>query len=81
MTTRVPIRNIIIVLEDNGDEIQGTDALAMAISTLNCKSYVLRSARLAELRGEITIIPSSGGRGRKTIYKRNRNQPGLPRKR
>ncbi len=71
---------ILVFIENNNDEVQGTQQLTLALSTLNCKSYILRSARMLQVDGRITIIPSHGGRGKKTIYKRNRNQPGIARK-
>ncbi|MBI5950191.1 MAG: hypothetical protein HY865_00925 [Chloroflexi bacterium] len=71
---------IILVLEERGGEVQGTEALALALGALNCKSYIIRSARRLQSDGEITICKSCGGRGRKTTYKRNRNQPGNPRR-
>ena len=64
------LRKLIRVLDLHGGEVQGTENLALELSTLNCKSYVIRAARFAEQIGEITIIPSAGGRGRKSIYKR-----------
>jgi hypothetical protein len=71
---------IMIVIEENNGEIQGTEQLALALASLNCKSFVVRSAQRLQEAGEITICKSCGGRGRKTIYKRNRNQPGIARK-
>lgn len=71
---------IIIVLDENNGEVQGTEDLALALSLLNCKSFVVRSAKRLQATGQITICKSCGGRGKKTIYKRNRNQPGNARK-
>lgn len=71
---------ILLVIDENG-EIAGTETLACTLNLNNNKGYVIRSARLLQRAGVLTIIPSNGGRGKKTIYKRNRNQPGVPRKR
>jgi DNA-binding IscR family transcriptional regulator len=69
---------IIIVIDRNGGEVQGSEELALELNT--SKYYVRAIAqRLARL-GEITICRSCGGRGNKTVYKRNRNQPGLARR-
>lgn len=69
---------IMLVLDENG-EIAGTETLTLAINTR--KYWTIINARRLEAEGEITIIPSNGGRGKKTIYKRNRNSPGQRRKR
>lgn len=71
---------IMLVLDENG-EIAGTESLACTLNMNNSKSYVIRSARILQNNGELIIIPSNGGRGKKTIYKRNRNSPGQRRKR
>lgn len=73
------IQTIIAVIEDNGDALQGTEALALQVGA--AKHYVIKCARVIQHDNLITIIPSNGGRGRKTVYKRNRNSPGAPRKR
>lgn len=75
------IRRAIVVIIDEQDTVEGTCALAEKLNMLNTKSYLVRSARILADQGEITIIPSRGGRGIKTVYKRNRNQPGQPRRR
>ncbi len=72
-------QTIIAVIETNGDTIQGTEQLALQVGA--AKHYVIKCARIIEHDNLITITPSNGGRGRKTVYKRNRNQPGLARKR
>ena len=58
----------------------GTEQLQNITNTRR-RSYLLKCVRTLQHDGLITIIPSNGGRGHKTIYKRNRNQPGMPRKR
>lgn len=69
---------ILIVLDDDGGETHGTDSLA---SRLNAgKPWLIKSVRVLEKDGELTIIPSRGGRGHRTIYKRNPNSPGQPRR-
>ena len=67
---------IIIVIEQNGGEIEGSENLALEIGT--AKHYVLKCARRLHRIGLITICPSCGGRGRKTKY--ISGAPGLPRK-
>jgi len=69
---------IIIVIDRNGGEVQGSEELALELNT--AKHYVLTCARRLARLGEITIRRSCGGRGNKTVYKRNRNQPGLARR-
>lgn len=73
-------QGILIEIENNGGEVHGTEDLLFKVTTVNCKSFMLDLARRLEEEGEITITRSKGGRGRKSIFKRNRNQPGLPRK-
>lgn len=80
-TSTLPaVRRAIVIILDHNETIEGTETLATQLNLLNSKSYVIRSARILQDAGEITIIPSRGGRGLKTVYKRNRNQPGLPRR-
>jgi hypothetical protein len=67
-------------LRANGGVFHGTEKFILEISTINSKTRILRIARDLEERGTIAIIPSRGGRGRKTIYKINRNSPGAPRR-
>jgi hypothetical protein len=71
---------IIQIIEQHGDEVHGTAKLADDAGCVNQKSYLIKCAHVLQSNGQIVIIPSRGGRGRKTVYKRNRNQPGLPRK-
>ncbi len=73
------IKAIIAAIETNDGTVLGTETLALEVGA--AKHYVIKCARVIQHNNLITIIPSSGGRGRKTIYKRNRNQPGSPRKR
>lgn len=64
---------------DEGDgEVQGTSHLAQHLNT--DEHWIRKCARALERAGLIKIIPSRGGRGRMTIYKRNPNSPGQPRK-
>lgn len=74
------ISAIIIILDGHNGEVQGTESLALELGALNSKKDVLMFARRLQDQGAITICRSRGGRGQKTIYKRNRNQPGLARK-
>ena len=64
---------------DSIGEIQGTEQIANEFNP-NSKSWIIALLRRLEARGVIHIIRSSGGRGHKTIYRRNRNSPGQPRK-
>lgn len=80
VTTLPTVRRAIVLILDDNETIEGTETLATELNMINSKSYVVRSARILQTEGEITIIPSRGGRGLKTIYKRNRNQPGQPRR-
>lgn len=65
-------------IEQHGGTVEGTETLSLTVGTR--KWYLIECTRAMQRDGIITIIPSIGGRGRKTIYKRNRNQPGKPRK-
>jgi predicted transcriptional regulator len=66
------------VLEENNGEVQGTAHLADQLKT--DEHWLRKCARVLAHAGLITIIPSRGGRGKRTIYKRNPNSTGLPRK-
>lgn len=76
--TQSTIRDAILIMLDQAEEIHGTDALARTLNT--DKPWLIRSVRVMERRGQLTIIPSRGGRGNRTVYKRNRNSSGQPRK-
>lgn len=68
-------------LDRHGGEIHGTEHLAYDLLNCDNKSHVLSLLRRAEEQGDVIIIQSAGGRGRKTIIrKRNRNSPGQPRR-
>ena len=71
---------ILRTIDSNKGTVSGTEYL-QHITNIRRRSYLLKCVRAIQHDGLITIIPSIGGRGRKTIYKRNPNQPGLPRKR
>lgn len=73
------IRDSIIMIINHEEEIHGTEQLALALNAKD-KHWLIVNARTLSDQGEIEIIPSSGGRGRKTIYKRNRNSAGMARK-
>ena len=60
------------------EEIAGTEDISLDLNCIN-KVWVLHCLHTLEQAGLITII-RGGGRGHKTVYRRNRNQPGLPRK-
>jgi hypothetical protein len=68
----------IISLLDQCGEIHGTQHLV--VITCTDRRYVTRVLRKLEADGIITTLRTFGGRGRKSVYKFNRNQPGLPRK-
>jgi hypothetical protein len=65
---------------DSTPELHGTEEIAIRFSGVDSKSWILRMLRRLQDKGIITIIPSRGGRGHKTVYRRNRNSPGQPRK-
>jgi hypothetical protein len=60
-------------------ELRGTEQIALDIN-VSRKSWMIEILRRLASRNEVIIIPSIGGRGKKTIYIRNRNSPGQPRK-
>lgn len=69
---------IVLLIDARDGEVRGTEELALALNAP--KNWVIKRVRIAQANGELRIIQSRGGRGNKTIYKRNRNQPGLARK-
>jgi DNA-binding IscR family transcriptional regulator len=75
--TRTQFR-ILLLIEEQGGEIQGSEKLSTALEAN--KTFILRLTEQLRDSGEITICKSCGGRGKKTVYKRNRNQAGLARK-
>jgi hypothetical protein len=79
MTPNKFMPNIIIVIDAHGGEFHGTRDLACAINAETHIARFMRYARELEQLGEITICRGNG-RGNKTIFKRNRNSTGLPRK-
>jgi hypothetical protein len=66
-------------LDAKGGTLEGTETIALSINVRR-KSWLREILRRLASGGSITIIPSRGGRGNKTVYKRNRNSPGQPRK-
>jgi hypothetical protein len=70
---------ILIMLDEHDGEIHGTELLARHLNA--DKPWIIKCVRVIESDGQIEIIPSRGGRGHRTIYRRNPNSPGLPRKR
>lgn len=72
------LKRIEALIAEHGT-IHGTENFALLVRAKS-KSNLIQYLRVIAQRGEITIVPSSGGRGRKTVYKRNRNSPGYPRK-
>lgn len=74
------IKNLILAeLENNDDEIFGTENIAQRLLANN-HAWVRRVLDLLEQDGELEIIRTRGGRGHKNIIRRNRNSPGYPRK-
>lgn len=72
---------IAIVEELNSqDEIRGTEHMSYGLLGCSNKSWTIKKLRELMDDGLLLILPSRGGRGHKTIYKRNRNSPGSPRK-
>lgn len=70
---------IVELIFSPGQEIQGTRAFAQAIGYSDIRSFV-RQARKCQRMGFIQIIPGRRGRGKKSIYRLNRNSPGYRRK-
>lgn len=72
---------ILIVLDEHG-QVEGTEHFVLDLLGQTCgdKYYISGLLKNLAANGEIVINKSSGGRGRKTIYKRNRNQAGMPRR-
>ena len=70
---------MIDVLDKNDGEMRGTETFALTVNMPN-KAWLRRILRRLASGGEITITPSRGGRGHKTVYRRNRNSAGQPRK-
>lgn len=69
---------IIVILDQHGGIIYGAENLALELNAP--KYHVNALARRLARMGEIIIKRSNGGRGNKTVYKRNRNNPGIPRR-
>ena len=62
-------------LDANGGTLEGTETFALRINARD-KGWLVSILRRLEERGVLTIIRSNGGRGKKTVYKRNHNSPG-----
>lgn len=77
--TNTTVQKIITAL-DELQEIRGTEHLLRNVVCIRNKGWVLAKVNALEAAGECVIIRSNGGRGKKTIYRRNRNSPGLPRR-
>lgn len=80
MTTELTTTERIIMALDELQEIHGTEYLSYEICHNARKSWVIAKVRQLEADGQCEIIHALPGRGRKTIYRRNRNSPGAPRK-
>ena len=78
--SQIILDKIIQEIRANGGIILGTECLTLKCTTIGSKIWVKQQARILAERGEIVIIPSRGGRGRKTAYKLNRNSPGQARR-
>lgn len=65
---------IILALEKNGGEVEGTERLAAMLNCIDAKTWVRHCARHLEVVGAIVIIKSNGGRGLTTVYKRIRRR-------
>lgn len=61
-------------------ELRGTEYLTICVNSVNNKTTVLRQVRKLQEEGVVIVLRSRGGRGAKTVYKRNPNQPGQPRR-
>lgn len=72
-------KTILLIVEEK--DVEGTETLASELGMLNAKTWVIKQARLLQSKKLIDIIASRGGRGNKTVYKKNRNSAGSARKR
>lgn len=81
MTQESQLKEALRKLINGSVVIVGTEELTLRTANANCRTWVLKQARALEAEGVITIHQSRGGRGHKTVYKRNPNQPGQPRRR
>jgi GTP-sensing pleiotropic transcriptional regulator CodY len=61
-------------------EIMGTEHIIINVTGSSNRSFVVRKLRELESAGMITVTRSRGGRGKRSIYRRNRNSPGYPRR-
>jgi hypothetical protein len=78
------LKNSILNLLKEREMVEGTERLTIIVCDgiyKKNKTRVLCRVHELEAEGKIVIMSARGGRGMKTIYKRNPNQPGLPRKR
>jgi hypothetical protein len=66
-------------LDTKGGTLEGTETIALSLNVRR-KSWLREILRRLASGGSITIIQSRGGRGHKTVIKRNRNSPGQRRK-
>jgi len=78
MTTELTTVEKILLALDELIEIHGTEHLSYEICH-NSKPWVLAKVRQLRDQGHCQIIHGNG-RGHKTLYRRNRNSPGAPRK-
>ena len=72
-------QDVVKAIDENGGEIHGTETIAITVNARD-KGWLVSILRRLASGGSITITPSRGGRGNKTVYKRNRNSPGTARK-
>ena len=80
MSAQSQIMHAIITLLDVEGVVLGTERLMFEVHAESNKTNFLAQVRSLQKNGHITILRSCGGRGRKTVYKRNRNQTGTKRK-
>jgi hypothetical protein len=81
MTQESQLKTDILSLLEREHVITGTENITLTITVRNSLPAVIKQMRALEAEGLVTIIRSHGGRGLRTVYKRNRNSPGTPRRR
>ena len=72
------VEEILIEQINAAGKLEGTERIAIEINAP--KWWVLKIAQRLAAKGRIHIVATNGGRGHKTVYKRNRNSPGAPRR-
>ena len=81
MTT---IRNLILIIVNDAEEIHGTETLVRILreefETGHDRAWTREQLAALEASGELEILHHGPGRGHKNIIRKNRNSPGYPRR-